>query len=39
MMQSRLQRVNFVGGLIGQLKASIQPHLLRSLSVVGKATL
>lgn len=38
MIQSTQQRNNFVGSFIAKLRAAVQPHLSRSLSVVGKAT-
>ncbi|CEP09128.1 hypothetical protein [Parasitella parasitica] len=38
LIQSRLQRVNFVGALITKLKVAVQLHSTRSLSVVGRAT-
>jgi hypothetical protein len=38
MIQSTQQRANFVGSFITKLRAAVQPHLSRTLSVVGKAT-
>ncbi|CEP16721.1 hypothetical protein [Parasitella parasitica] len=38
LIQSRLQRVNFVEVLITKLKVAVQLHSTRSLSVVGRAT-
>ncbi|KAI9361390.1 hypothetical protein BD770DRAFT_310425, partial [Pilaira anomala] len=38
MIQSVRQRTNFVHSMVQKLKTALQPHLSRSLSVVGKAT-
>ncbi|CEP11687.1 hypothetical protein, partial, partial [Parasitella parasitica] len=38
LVQSRIQRVNFMGALTTKIKTAIQIHSVRSLSVVGKAT-
>ncbi|CEP08908.1 hypothetical protein, partial, partial [Parasitella parasitica] len=38
LIQSRLQRINYVGSVVTKLKFAIQLHSSRSLSVVGKAT-
>ncbi|GAN06252.1 conserved hypothetical protein [Mucor ambiguus] len=38
LVQSRIQRVHFMGALVTKIKTAIQIHSGRSLSVVGKAT-
>lgn len=38
LVQSRIQRVNFVGTLASKIKIATQIHSTRSLSVVGRAT-
>ncbi|KAK4519269.1 uncharacterized protein ATC70_009501 [Mucor velutinosus] len=38
LVQSRLQRVNFMGSLVTKIKIATQIHSTRSLSVVGRAT-
>ncbi|KAK4510370.1 Vacuolar protein sorting-associated protein 70 [Mucor velutinosus] len=38
LVQSRIQRINFMGALTTKIKTAIQIHSARSLSVVGKAT-
>lgn len=38
MLQSVQQQRNFIGSFINNLKLSVAPHMTRSLSVVGKAT-
>ena len=37
-IQSRIQRVNYVGSLLTKVQTAVQIHSTRSLSVVGKAT-
>jgi hypothetical protein len=38
LVQSRIQRIHFMGALVTKIKTAIQIHSGRSLSVVGKAT-
>jgi len=38
LVQSKVQRVNYVGALVTKIKTAIHIHSTRSLSVVGKAT-
>ncbi len=38
LVQSRIQRISFMGLLNTKIKSAVQIHSTRSLSVVGKAT-
>ena len=38
LIQSRIQRVNIMAGLVAKLKSSVELHATRSLSVVDRAT-
>ncbi|EPB81367.1 hypothetical protein HMPREF1544_11916 [Mucor circinelloides 1006PhL] len=39
LIQSTIQRTNFMATLLGKLKKTLQPHASRSISVLGKATI